>query len=264
MHTWLSGPFEVLFPRECLVCTRPLHGRSLCFRCAPKSIPLTIPRCSQCFDAVPTSTDTTCAACRGFPLPADRVRYLWDYEGLARDFIRTMKYKPSPYLARLAGEYLTAALLPLFGKSSWDLIIPVPSSPSTVKKRFFHPCAEICKPIRHHLIDPIACQQLQHRGRRTPQAMRSRKERLRGVREIFRVTNPASVAGKRVLVVEDVITTGATIAAACHELRKAGAHSIDVVALAEARIWRRFRSRVFALFEASQASQSYHLRCTVI
>jgi phosphoribosylpyrophosphate synthetase len=67
------------------------------------------------------------------------------------------------------------------------------------------------------------------------------------------VKSPLKLKGKRVLLVEDVITTGATIAAACHTLYEAGATSIDVVALAQASVWRRFRQRVFSLFDANTA-----------
>jgi orotate phosphoribosyltransferase len=56
------------------------------------------------------------------------------------------------------------------------------------------------------------------------------------------------IAGKRILLVEDVITTGATIAAAAYQLRQAGATHVDVIALARTRVWKRFRARVHTIF----------------
>lgn len=254
MHTWVSGPLEVLFPRECVVCTRPLRGRSLCFRCCPSPIPLSISRCDRCFGPLsPLERSEVCATCLNFPLSARRIRYLWEYEGLARDFIRAMKYQPSQLLARLAGASLAQHLPTLFGPSSWDLVIPVPSSPAMLKKRLFQPCAEIARAMRENHPPLILSYELQHRGGRTPQAHRSHAERLRGLKGIFSVKSPLKLKGKRVLLVEDVITTGATIAAACHTLYEAGATSVDVVALAQASVWRRFRQRVFSLFEANTA-----------
>ena len=254
MHTWVSGPLEVLFPRECVVCTRPLRGRSLCFRCCPSPIPLLISRCDRCFGPLsPLEGSEVCATCLNFPLSARRIRYLWEYEGLARDFIRAMKYQPSPYLARLAGESLAQHLPTLFRPSSWDLVIPVPSSPAMLKKRLFHPCSEVARGMRRSHPSLILSYDLQHQGGRTPQAHRSHRERLRGLKGIFRVNGPLRVTGRRVLLVEDVITTGATIAAACHTLYEAGATSVDVVALAQASVWRRFRRRVFSLFEPNTA-----------
>lgn len=177
----------------------------------------------------------------------DRIRYLWEYEGLARDYIRAMKYRPSPYLAHRAGEILAQSLPSLFGDASWDHVIPVPSSPVMLKRRLFHPCSEMSGEIRRFTPGLTIRQALRHQGMRGPQARRSHSERLRGLKGVFRVTNDREVAGKRILLVEDVITTGATVAAAAHALYHAGAHSVDVVALAEARIWRRFRSRIFSL-----------------
>jgi predicted amidophosphoribosyltransferase len=251
IQTWVSAPLEILFPLECLVCTRPLKGQSLCFRCAPSPIPLSISRCNLCFGALSTLEDAqACATCLNYPLAARRIRYLWEYEGVARDFIRAMKYQPSHHLARLAGAALAHHLPTLFEARSWDLIIPVPSSPAMLKRRLFHPCAEIARGIRENHPSLIITRHLKHRGGRSPQAHRSHAERLRGLKGIFYVRSPGKIAGKRILLVEDVITTGATIAAACHTLSEAGAASVDVVALAQAHVWRRFRQRVFSLFES--------------
>jgi len=249
-HTWLLGPLEILFPRACVVCTRPLRGASLCFRCTPPPISFAMPRCTGCFGVVASSEVERCAACEAFPLTAERVRYLWEYEGVARDFIRAMKYQPSPFLAYLAGGLLAHHLGSLFGSSGWDLIIPVPSSPAMLKKRLFHPCAEMTRAIQNHLTGVPVRHALHHRGGRTPQARRSHRERLQGFKRIFDIRNGEEVAGKRILLVEDVITTGATVAAACHALSIAGVRSVDVLALAEARVWRRFRSRVYALSQS--------------
>jgi predicted amidophosphoribosyltransferase len=90
---------------------------------------------------------------------------------------------------------------------------------------------------------------LRHTRRRTPQAQRTHAERLEGLRGLFTVTAPQKIRGKRILLLEDVITTGATIAAASSALRRAGADGVDVLALAQARVWTRFRARVHEIFE---------------
>jgi predicted amidophosphoribosyltransferase len=259
-HTWISGPLELIFPRQCLVCTRPLRGASLCFRCTPSVVSLDILRCPRCFGVVAQFDDTMCAACQSFPLEVDRIRYLLEYAGVGRDFIRAMKYQPSSHLAGLAGELLATNLHKVFGEESWDLIVPVPSSPAMLRKRLFHPCAVMAKRIQQHLPGVPLRHALQHRGERTPQARRSHQARLQGLANLFRVTRPHLVTKKRILLVEDVITTGATAAAAGYALRSAGALSVDILALAEARVWRLFRSRVFALFQRQTARISGVLR----
>jgi len=250
--TWFSGSCEVLFPRECLVCTRPLRGYSLCHKCHPPRFTPTSHRCLRCFGPIAYSSDLEpCATCATFPPPTERMRYLWEYGDLARDFIRVMKYHPSVYLTRYAATLLAEAMPLLFEKSDWDLMLPIPSSPEMLAKRAFHPCHEMARALRRSLPHCEVSHALRHTRKRTPQARRTHTERLEGLRGLFTVKNPTQILGKRVLILEDVITTGATIAAASHALRGAGAGSVDVLALAQARVWSRFRGRLHKLFEVS-------------
>jgi predicted amidophosphoribosyltransferase len=249
---FIAGSCEVLFPRECLVCTRPLRGRSLCVRCHPSTMPTSIARCQRCFGVVnPTVNETICATCVTFPPPTQHVRYLWEYGGVARDLIRTMKYNPSIYLTRYSGTLMAQAIPSLFQSPSWDLIVPIPSSPETLRKRHFHPCYEMAHIVQRALPDSAVSFALQHNRHRSAQAKRTHEERLRGLRTLFHIKKPKTVHNKRILLVEDVITTGATILAAAGALRYAGARDIDVIALAQARVWNRFRARLFRLMERS-------------
>lgn len=255
LATWFSGSCEVLFPRECIVCTRPLRGYSLCHKCHPARFTLSTSRCCRCFapDPYPSETEP-CQTCVTFPPPTDHARYLWDYGGLARDFIRAMKYQPSVYLTRYGAKLIADEMERLFQRRDWDVIVPIPSSPETLKRRAFHPCYEMARVIGRTLPHCTTTHALHHAKRRTPQARRSHTERLEGLRGLFTVRAPLKIEGKRVLIVEDVITTGATIAAATYALRRAGAKKVDVVALAQARVWSRFRKRLFEIFEVGTKS----------
>ena len=133
----------------------------------------------------------------------------------------------------------------MFGERTWDLIVPIPSSPKMLKKRLFHPCYEIAKIVAQGCPQAKVHYALRHARSRTPQARLSHEERLRGLRHFFKVRAPHTILGKRVLLVEDVMTTGATITAAAYALSVAGAAEIDVVSLAQARVWSRFRGLLF-------------------
>jgi len=246
--SWLSGSFEILFPRECAVCTRPLRGRSLCYRCAPPQENVTGPRCDACFEPIAlheAARGSLCPACITFPPLPKRLRYLWEYSERARDLIRAMKYQPSIYLTRFCGERMREGAASLFGECSWDLIVPIPSSPTMLRRRLFHPCYEMAKIIARQSSSMKIEAALSHNKRRNPQAGLSHTARLKGLDSLFRVRKPSQLRGRRVLLVEDVITTGATIAAATHALHQAGAGEVDVLALAQARVWRRLRARVY-------------------
>jgi predicted amidophosphoribosyltransferase len=83
-----------------------------------------------------------------------------------------------------------------------------------------------------------------HGVQRAPQATLSHEARITRLKKLFALNDGADVTGKRILLIEDVITTGATISAAAYTLKRAGAVSVDVLALASARVWSRFRGRV--------------------
>ncbi len=248
--SWLTGAIEILLPKECLVCSRRLRGRILCFRCRPHLPDLDTTRnakCPFCFEPI-TGNEPICPCCELFPLPANSIRFLWVYSGLARDLIRSMKYRPSMRLARLGGYLLAQAIPHFFSEASWDLIVPVPSSARTYRKRLFHPCVEMAHEISSVLSRPVR-PLLAHDRTRAPQAQLHHDARLRNLRRLFAVRKHPTLIGARVLLVEDVITTGATIAAASICLKEAGAASVDVVALARAQSWGRFRDRVWRVFE---------------
>ena len=250
-QTWLGSCLEILLPTQCLVCSRPLRGWSICCRCRP-ALPdlhnIQAHRCRCCFEPIAQHSQhsSLCDTCVLFPQSADSIRFLWEYEGLARDYIRTMKYRPSQKLLKLASSLLSSATPLLFPERRWDMIVPIPSSGKHFQKRLLHPCVELAQEVaKSHSLHVANI--LEHDKSRKPQATLPHAERLRRIGKLFSVRNPDRVRGMRVLVVEDVITTGATIAAATSQLKRSGALTVDVLALARTRVWKRFRQRLHAL-----------------
>jgi ComF family protein len=253
-RTWLGSCIEVLLPTVCLVCSRPLRSNTVCYRCRPL-LPdvrdILQHRCHRCFSPR-TNPDPTCDTCKLFPCLPHSIRFLWEYDGLARDLIRTMKYRPSVQLLSLASSILSQSVPSLFPGASWDIMVPVPSSSSTLRRRMLHPCRELARQVsRDHRI-PLQ-NALIHDQERLPQARLSHDDRLRRLFKLFDVRKDINLQGKRVLLIEDVITTGATVAAATYRLKRAGASRVDVLALARTRVWSRFRQRLYSLFESTRS-----------
>jgi predicted amidophosphoribosyltransferase len=245
-HKLLSW-LELILPTQCLVCLRPLRHSRICYRCRP-ALPdlgeLRSRSCPKCFaPQSPASHNDSCPTCKLYvPIP-DTMRYLWDYEGLARDLIRTMKYRPSLEIAGICSSLLHDAIGELFSDPDWDIISPVPSSRLMLRKRLFHPCGEIAKPIAKSLKIPFSYL-LKNGVQRAPQATLSHEARITRLKKLFALKDGADVTGKRILLIEDVITTGATISAAAYTLKRAGAARVDVLAMARTGVWSRFRGRV--------------------
>jgi ComF family protein len=250
----LANWLEILLPTQCGICRRPLRGASICYRCRP-ALPdlkdLCSRSCQRCFSPFSENSELgECETCKTFPPPTDSIRFVWEYDSLVRDLIRTIKYRPSVSLARLTGKLLCDATPQLFQRTNWDLIIPVPSSQAMFRKRLFHPCIELARPVAQTLKIPLI-NAIKHNNKRAPQASLSHKERLKRLEKIFRLAKRFNVHDKRILLIEDVITTGATIAAATSILKQAGASRVDVLAVARTRVWSRFRSQLHEVISDS-------------
>ena len=131
----------------------------------------------------------------------------------------------------------------------WDLIIPVPSSAASFYKRTFNQCALIALEIlrEHEKAKPdsrLDLISLRHTGKNPPQASLPHSRRLRNVRGAFQAVSE-SLRGASILLVDDVVTTGATSAAATAALLNAGCLRVDLVALARSTAWGEYRGAVY-------------------
>lgn len=236
---------SLFFPPRCAVCRRPLGSGRVCRLCTPALVTGT--RCRQCYQLTSDlHVEGRCTLCRIIPSPLRYQRFLWDYQGLASDYIRAMKYAPSIGLCQHAGTLLAERLQELFPATSgrpWSGVLPVPSSSASVRWRGFNPCYLLAQPVaRAHQLPLLDL--LEHRGNRAPQASLSPHERLRNVRGAFVARRP--LQGDALLLVDDVATTGATSTACAIALLDAGASVVDLLTLARTPTWQEHRQAVHA------------------
>jgi competence protein ComFC len=168
------------------------------------------------------------------------MRYLWDYsDQKAQDFIKTMKYMPSRKLCIMAGYLMAENLLETFSYQDWDLIIPVPLSNASLKKRGFNQCELIAKAIisKDYKLSNFSVKRIKNIKN---QASVPHRKRLNNIKNIF-YANSKKVSNKSILIIDDVITTGATINALTKSLLDAGASFVDVVALARSQAWIEYQ-----------------------
>lgn len=148
--------------------------------------------------------------------------------------VQRLKYEGRGDLGAPLGELLAAALLPapatLAGEV--DFVVPIPSTPARLAERGRNPAAQLARPIAERLGRPMLVDALL-RAETTRQATRSGQERRRGMLGVFRAST-TKVQNARILLVDDVVTTGATLAAATDALYTGGACSIHACALTRA------------------------------
>ncbi len=155
-----------------------------------------------------------------------------DYSGELRDLLTRWKFTPTTSFSRPLSAVLLRSIPR--GPGGWDLVVPVPQRESAWRTRGFHPAGDLARAVARQAQLPI-CQPLVCRRDVQPQVGLTAVQRRRNVERLFR-TGPASrrLPGKRLLLVDDVVTTTATAAACAGILRDADASSVTVAALARA------------------------------
>ncbi|RMD84803.1 MAG: ComF family protein [Candidatus Dadabacteria bacterium] len=152
-----------------------------------------------------------------------------------------MKYRPSHHLAKLAGKLLWDVFNRWISEQSFDLVIPIPSSKRALKMRGFNQCSVIGWELSKRCGIKYDCTSLRHRNNCLPQASLKPKDRLKNVKGAF-MAKGQRVRGMKVLLIDDVVTTGSTCFAASLSLYSAGASAISVLSLARAYSWESYRA----------------------
>ena len=239
--TMLHYLLNFLYPPRCAVCDTGLPidaTRRVCAPCISAIEPLLPPLCRLCGTPLgaATTVEDRCGHCQATPPAFDSARaitrYRADKDGASpvATLLRRHKYGLDQSLGRALAEFLDAA--PALDPESYDVVIPVPLHRSRLRWRGFNQAALLGEALARRLNCPLDVASLA-RLRSTPaQTTRDRAQRARNVRRAFGVSRPARVAGRRVLLVDDVMTTGATADECARVLRAAGARRIDVLTLA--------------------------------
>lgn len=146
-----------------------------------------------------------------------------------RDAIKLFKYQRKISLAKPLGDLLARAYKP---SADLDLIMPVPLHPRRLKEREFNQALLLADRVRKRIPVPVSFTNLVRLRETAPQVELERKARLKNLRRAFAVRRPADVHERRILLIDDVYTTGATVNECAKVLRKAGAADIYVATLA--------------------------------
>lgn len=230
-------------PAACMSCHTPVEpsrGDFLCLNCRSEIRVLDAPDCPcASLGNPPPSARAACSICRRLPEGPASIRSAFPYSGVVGGLIRTMKYRHAEQagdaLARLTLAGLQGHFHLIRNTQSLDAIVPVPMHWWRRWRRGFNQAEALASGLERLL--GVQCRpDFLRRVRCTPpQARRAdAQQRLKNVAGAFRVPAAEEVRGKTLLVVDDVMTTGATVASCAAELHKAGAAAVHVVTVARA------------------------------
>ena len=216
----------------------------LCPSCTSGFFPVESPKCSRCGMVFKSrqGEDHLCGECLDSPKRFQIARSAGIYKYTLMAVIHCFKYKGKTQLARPLGTLLFTAFINLWDKMSIDLIVPVPLHVKKLRMRGFNPSfllvkewVGIAKFLNVGLPDiPVNINVLARRRWTEPQTGLGRKERLANIKNAFNISNDSKITGKRILLVDDVYTTGATVNECAKVLLKGGAGHVDVLTLARA------------------------------
>ncbi len=238
----LRQGLDFLMPAPCLACgeavDEPRQSLGLCSACRRRLERWPLDGCGRCgrpIEGAHPVDDYLCGDCRRRPPPYARSFSAWSYQPPLDAVVAGLKFRRLEYLGAQLGRAVAALLRPQL--AGCELVVPVPLHWRRFLGRGYNQAAVIARPVAAELGLPLAGV-LRRRRAVPPQSRLSRAERRRNLRGVFAVRRAgirraAACAGRRVLLVDDVETTGATLRAAAACLRQAGAKS--VVALTVAR-----------------------------
>lgn len=218
-------------PSQCLVC-RAWPASALCQACVQR-FAAAVPRCRSCALPVPAGV-ARCGACLREPPPLHAclaaVAYAWPWTPL----IWQMKFAQAPGLAGPLGRMLAAAPGVAEALASADAVLPVPLSAQRLAERGYNPAQQLAQALTQALAPgKLRLDMLRRTRHALPQHDLPRAQRLKNVRGAFAATAAAArLRGVRVVLVDDVMTTGATLHAAASPLLAAGAAQVTGIVLA--------------------------------
>lgn len=241
---------DLCLPRYCEGCGRAISASEPsgwcpeCWEMLPWIRSPLCPRCGRPYLKSPTSPDHLCGKCLLAPPLLGWIRSAVAHSGIARDCIHSLKFGGElhrvppliPLLAVAAEHGLPALPFP-------DFILPVPLHIKRLRQRGFNQSALLARSLGRRIHLPVRFDVLTRKVWTEPQTRLSREDRLINVKGAFSVPRPAAVTEKAILLVDDVFTTGSTLAECAKVLKKAGAAEVYAVTVSRALPERAVKDR---------------------
>ncbi|MBS0208780.1 MAG: ComF family protein [Planctomycetes bacterium] len=236
----MSGGIDLVFPPECALCQAPFEAaRSpmLCGDCLVSLLGRAVPRCGRCGaqTAIATPVELGCGKCQRPLLHFDGAVVLGSYEAALRDAVLRCKGKHHQLLARALGELLAEQQLAEFSYWRLGAVVPIPMHWRRRLVRGANSPDSLAEAVSRRLGTRCIVHGVSRRRATLPQSRVNADQRRKNVQGAFRASASYDWRGARVLLVDDILTTGHTCNEVGRVLRDAGAEAIFVAIMARAQ-----------------------------
>lgn len=201
----LEGFFHLLYPDLCVACQHDLPVRDTCFclRCRLKNAPFDL--------SDPDDNEFTTRLWGRLPMKWGVAAYHFTRKSPIQRALHQLKYHNKPEIGLMMGRELGKRMLVAQGYGGVEGIIPVPLHPRKERERGYNQSAMFAQGISEILQVPVWANALQRKSFTSTQTRKKRMERFENVGDVFEVVQEQALSGKHLLLVDDVLTTGATL-----------------------------------------------------
>ncbi len=233
LHALLS----LFYPATCVVCSENIErSQYLCDTCRSRAPRIVAPFCAKCSEPFPGAITQTfnCANCENRTLHFDCAVAAYRSRGIVRRLVHQFKYSGQRYLRFPIAEWLGETMRdPRLDGRRFDVIVPVPLHPARERERGFNQATLLAERLGDSTGVSLypALERIRYT---TTQTVHDRAERIENLRGAFRLRKNRDVRDLRVLLIDDVLTTGSTLSECARVLKAAGAVSVHAATAARA------------------------------
>ena len=229
----LEASLNLLYPPVCQLCqSQRAEARDgfVCSKCWTHVRFIRAPFCECC--GLPFEGDLTtnfvCTNCNDLELHFTSARSAVVAKGVVLEIIHRFKYSRALWFQAFLAGLLIREAAPVLANEKWDYLVPVPLHPLKLREREFNQAALLAQPLARATQIPMNEKILRRVNPTATQTLLTRDERAANMKNAFVVRPGTRLAGKRIIIVDDVFTTGATTNACARVLRSAGAAEVGV------------------------------------
>jgi len=233
LKPWVESALNFLYPPVCQICGQQRSSAAegfVCPACRRKVRWVVAPFCNRC--GLPYEGEITaafeCANCRDTKFYFRFARSAVLANDLILDIIHRYKYGGGLWFERFLAGLLIQQALPALSQEKWDLIVPIPLHPVKQREREFNQAEQLARRLGRAAGLPVNVHLVRRVKSTTTQTLLGRRQRADNVAGAFALCARKRLNGEKIVLLDDVLTTGATTSACARVLRKAGAGDICV------------------------------------